>query len=419
MPVSSASDCCQAADPDLATQAAHQAALRGQLQALAVDKDVADHQLATIGQTIRDLEADTKHHQAKAKLLPPLEAATARLEALEAQRGEATRALDQAREDAEARERQRRQEIQTAREVAHETFAEASADARTRANEQRAALSADLAAIVEVVCDLEREVETARADLAATEAGSQEAQALSGELAALRRQWDETTAALARVEAGRQELGRRSSALAVRRADLTDVDRRVGILQGELVEWQTLTKALGRDGLPVLEIDAAGPTVSSVANDLLASCFGPRFSLELVTQEAKASGKGLKEAFAVQVLDNERGGAARDIGDLSGGEQVIVEEALKNALSLYCNARNVSPIRTCWRDETTGPLDPENAARYLPMLLRVQQLGGFRHVLFISHNPDAAAQADAQIRFAGGHAEDRAAALRGLAGAPL
>src|SRR5690348_17438264 len=56
------------------------------------------------------------------------------------------------------------------------------------------------------------------------------------------------------------------------------------------------------------------------------------------------------------------------------------------------------PVRTCWRDETTGALDPENATRYLAMLRKVQELGGFAHVLFISHNPDAAAQADAQIQ---------------------
>jgi exonuclease SbcC len=181
------------------------------------------------------------------------------------------------------------------------------------------------------------------------------------------------------------------------------VAARVAALEADLLDWQTLAKAFGRDGLPVLEIDAAGPTISAYTNDLLATCYGPRFTVDVVTQQAKADGKGLKETFTIAVLDNAAGAAVRDIADLSGGEQVIVAEALANAIAIYVNTRSPQPVRTCWRDETTGALDPENAARYLAMLRQVQTLGGFHHVLFITHNPDAAAQADAQIRLADGH----------------
>jgi len=45
--------------------------------------------------------------------------------------------------------------------------------------------------------------------------------------------------------------------------------------------------------------------------------------VDLVTQEAKAGGKGLKESFQIKVFDNERGGTARDLDALSGGEKVI------------------------------------------------------------------------------------------------
>ena len=110
----------------------------------------------------------------------------------------------------------------------------------------------------------------------------------------------------------------------------------------------------------------------------------------------------MKEVFSVRIFDNERGGDPRDIADLSGGEQVIVDEALKNALAIYANQRSPIPIRTCWRDETTGALDGENATRYLTMLRRVQELGGFHQVLFVTHNPDASAMADAQLVLDGG-----------------
>ena len=105
------------------------------------------------------------------------------------------------------------------------------------------------------------------------------------------------------------------------------------------------------------------------------------------------------------MLDNARGGDVRDIADLSGGEQVIVDEALKNALCIYMNQRASMPMRTCWRDETTGPLDVDNAPRYIQMLRRVQELAGFHHILFVSHNAECAAMADAQISVHDGQAD--------------
>jgi exonuclease SbcC len=388
--------------PDLATKAARQTALRDQLQALAVDKEVAEQQLATIAQTIRDLEADKVTLAAKAKLEPALAAAEARIAELDAAREEAERAAERGHADAKERVKARLAELAEDRARADAGRLEAERVAELRADSQITECEQQLKVLDLSIRKVQEVLDAARADLAAAEAGNVQAQALQATLDGLRRQWDETTTALAHLEARRQEDERTRQALELRRADLADVERRIEALQAELLEWSMLAKALGRDGLPVLEIDAAGPTVSSYTNDLLSSCFGPRFSVELVTQEAKVSGKGLKESFEIKVYDNERGGDARDIADLSGGEQVIVEEALKNGIALFVNGRNTSPLQTCWRDETTGPLDPENAARYLPMLRRVQQLGGFHQVLFISHNPDAAAMADAQLRFADG-----------------
>ncbi len=366
------------------------------------DENAARQQLATIAQTIRDLEADKARLAGKAKLEPALAAAEARIAELDAAREEAMRAVEQARVEANERAKARLAELAEDRARADAGRLEAERVAELRADSQITECEQQLKVLDLSIRKVQEVLDAARADLAAAEAGNVQAQALQATLDGLRRQWDETTTALALLEARRQEDERTRQALELRRADLADVERRIEALQAELLEWSMLAKALGRDGLPVLEIDAAGPTVSAYTNDLLASCFGPRFSVELVTQEAKVSGKGLKESFDIKVYDNERGGDARDIADLSGGEQVIVEECLKNGLALYCNARNASPIRTCWRDETTGPLDPENAARYLPMLRRLQQLGGYRQILFISHNPDAAAMADAQLRFADG-----------------
>lgn len=111
-----------------------------------------------------------------------------------------------------------------------------------------------------------------------------------------------------------------------------------------------------------------------------------------------------KEVEGRQQLDNENGGAVRDIRDLSGGEQVIVAEALMNSVALYVNERSQTPMRTIFRDETTGALNKENTQRYIQMLRKVLELGRIHQILFISHDPDAFNLADAQIRIEGGKA---------------
>jgi DNA repair protein SbcC/Rad50 len=213
------------------------------------------------------------------------------------------------------------------------------------------------------------------------------------------------TAAGARLEAEIAAFERRRREFQARVEDRDHRREATAVFEAELVEWQALARVFGPDGLPVLEIDAAGPGVSTFANDLLQSCFGGRFTVELVTQEAKAKGGGFKEVFELKVFDGERGGEARDLTDLSGGEQVLVDEALKSAIALFVNQRNVQPLLTAWRDETIGALDSENATRYVAMLRRVHQRGGFHHLFFVSHNAEAAALADAQLFVHDGTAE--------------
>jgi len=180
------------------------------------------------------------------------------------------------------------------------------------------------------------------------------------------------------------------------RVQRQDVDQQAQ----ELTDWQALATIFGREGLPVYEIDAAGPAVSALANDLLQACFGGRFSVELVTQMAKASGGGQKETFELLVWDTERGNEARELSDLSGGEQILVDEALKSAIALFVNSHQ--PIESNWRDETTGALDGENALHYVDMLRRVLDRGHLHHCYFVSHNPAAASLADAQVQIAEG-----------------
>lgn len=269
-------------------------------------------------------------------------------------------------------------------------------------DETLVALETDLADVVARGQQLQAEQQGLQAEIDAIGDVPVQARDLDRRLQALQDARTACAAEWATLAQRRLDLGRRRADMNRQISRLEQVAAWVDVLDVEWLAWQRLATALGRDGLPVLEIDAAGPTVSTYCNDLLQACFGGRFAVELVTQEAKASGKGLKETFEIRVFDSETGGDPRDLGDLSGGERVIVDEALKNAIAILLNQRAPWPIRTCWRDETTGALDPENARRYIDMLRRMQQLAGIEQVFFVTHLAEAAALADAQIVVANG-----------------
>lgn len=223
-------------------------------------------------------------------------------------------------------------------------------------------------------------------------------------LRTLRQRRTDVETTLARLAVEHEMLTQQRADLERRLAEADAASRRVRVVEDEGLAWAVLAKACGRDGLQRLEIDAAGPVVSDLANQLLRVGYGTRFSVEIVTQIATAKGDDMKEKFTILAIDNEHGGEARDVGDLSGGERVIVEEAIRAALSCYVNLRSRHHMKTIWRDETTGALDPENAPRYVAMLRKLHELSGAEQILFVTHSPECASLADAQVRVRDGQA---------------
>ncbi len=291
----------------------------------------------------------------------------------------------------------RRGEVQAESDLELQRERDRVAGIRAKRSEDRTANKAEIARLTAALAtsaDAAAQHATAAADLATKDA---ERRQVASDLAAADK-------AFALVQENVQHLRRRQDEFREAHAKRTAIETAVADLQAHLVDWQVLAQMFGREGLPTLEIDAAGPGVSDNANDLLQASFGGRFVVELVTQDVKADGKGMKEVFTLQVYDHERGGEARDLADLSGGEQVIVDSALRLAIALWVNRRNEQPIRTVWLDETTGALDPDNAQRYLAMLRRLHARAGLHHLIFVSHNPAISAQADAQIQVADGRA---------------
>jgi len=182
--------------------------------------------------------------------------------------------------------------------------------------------------------------------------------------------------------------------LEAKRVDLTERTQR---LQVEIGVWATLAQALGRNGIQILEIDAAGPRVAEVTNRLLEETLGPRFRVEIITTKLRRSVKAgddpYKDVFSIDVLDGENG-IRQDLLNTSGGEEVFIADALREALTIVANDRRTDPVLTLWGDEPTGALSEDNARMYVERKRAAMRIGGIRHMLLVSHQREIWEQAD-------------------------
>jgi DNA repair protein SbcC/Rad50 len=188
---------------------------------------------------------------------------------------------------------------------------------------------------------------------------------------------------------------------ALRRA--RDAAARSAALEGQLAplrteasDWALLGDDLGRDGLQAALVDAAGPELTELANELLHACVGSRWTVSIETLRLSADGKRQLEGCDVRVLDTERG---RDTTaeSLSGGESVLVGEAISLALSAMA-CRRAGVVRpTLVRDESGAALSPAKGEAYVAMLRRAATIVGADRVLLVSHSPEVQALADARI----------------------
>lgn len=174
---------------------------------------------------------------------------------------------------------------------------------------------------------------------------------------------------------------------------------RCALLDKEISEWAILEKALSKDGIIALEIDDAGPSISSVANDLLNSCFGTRFAVKFETTRPKKDGSGATiEVFDIKVIDTEQN-EEKSIMDLSGGEKVWIEDAITKAICLYNKQQNGKDVLTLFTDEKDGSLDVQKKKEYLLMKRKVLAVGGYEREFFITHSEELQRLADARIKF--------------------
>lgn len=107
----------------------------------------------------------------------------------------------------------------------------------------------------------------------------------------------------------------------------------------------------------------------------------------------------MKETFDVKVFDGHRG-TEKSLGEMSGGEEILVNECLTRSVALYASQSSSTRCETLFTDETDGALDPEAKRTFMQMKRAVLKQGGYGREFFISHTPELWEMADHKIMVA-------------------
>lgn len=170
-------------------------------------------------------------------------------------------------------------------------------------------------------------------------------------------------------------------------------------IEEDLSDWTLLAQSLGRDGLQAAEIDSAVPELEALINDLLSTCVG-RWTVRIDTVRQSDSARKQVECLEFMILDSEPTGPASDwrpASTLSGGEAVLVGEAIALGLTMLSAARLGVDRPTLVRDESGAALDPTKTRAYVAMLRRAVEIVRADKLLIVSHNPEVWELCDSQL----------------------
>lgn len=224
-------------------------------------------------------------------------------------------------------------------------------------------------------------------------------------LASLKASQGELEQALAALQQTSGNLAARLTMAGDTKKELADLEARNSEQTAKIADLTLLKMALGPKGAKALKIDSAGPAISQLANELLAECFGPKFTILIKTQKSLIKDDAeVRECLEFSIIDNGTGDVS-PVEQKSGGEQQLIREVISLALCIYQRKQTGADLRTVIRDEACSALTEENTARYVAMLEKACEIGGFDQVFFVSHKTVAQGLADAVIHVSGGRVE--------------
>lgn len=349
--------------------------------------------------TVKRLRAELAQAEAKAARLPEFVGLDGERVQIQGKLAEAASAVTAAEQASRAAAETTRAAAGTTAELAAARKEAAQEKARLEPVAKRADHLATARGRIE---ELERErlaaeEETARADAAVGAVALPAVTPFDARAVAIARGEHETAVEAVRV--AREHLAmhaREVEAARVSEAKAAELCAEQRAHEEETADWTLLGESLGRDGIQAMIVESAGADLTTLVNDLLHTCHGPRFSMRIDAAKRTADGKKEVEGCEIIVLDA-RDGSERPGETFSGGEKAFLSEALSLAVTMR-QCRGLTG-HTLIRDEPTSTLDADARKAYVAMMRRAAELTGASRILFVSHHDEEIALADSRVEF--------------------
>lgn len=179
------------------------------------------------------------------------------------------------------------------------------------------------------------------------------------------------------------------------------VESNLNIVNKEVSEYLIIEDMCGYNGIPSIEIDSAIPEIENIATTLLNEA-NWNYKVRLETQkdgsQKEKSKYKILETLEVLVIDG-NDSLLKSVEDLSVGQKSIIGEAISLALTILAKRNKVISIDTLFRDETTANLNKEAAANYITLLRNAMLIGGFKNVIYVTHQEFLLSQVDHIVSF--------------------
>lgn len=161
--------------------------------------------------------------------------------------------------------------------------------------------------------------------------------------------------------------------------ELQTISTRSKILYQEMVDYQEIAKALGKDGIQALLIEQAIPEIEHETNLILARLTNNQTQIFIESLRDLKKG-GSKETLDIKIADPF---GLRDYEMFSGGEAFRIDFALRIGISKLLARRAGTALQTIFIDEGFGSQDDEGLNLIMDNIYKIQE--NFAKIIVVSH----------------------------------
>lgn len=211
-------------------------------------------------------------------------------------------------------------------------------------------------------------------------------QDFSDKIKRLKNGMEDSRTNLANAKAEKEQASKELLTISDKLDQLKEIDKQLKQYNEDFRDYTIIQKAFSHTGIQAIELDSAAPEISKVANDILATTYGDRFTIKFETQRDSKGGKKIED-FVIDVFDSKTGRKKR-LDLLSSGESVWIKQALYYAFSVVRSRRSGFCFRTRFLDESDGALDSMARIKYLNMIESAHKACNATLTILVTHSQE-------------------------------